>query len=204
MATQAATAKHTDHPAEPAWEIARLFPAQGYWSEEEYLGLETNHLVEFSEGRVEVLPMPTDIHQTIVGYLFTAFLSWVQRFGGKVLFAPFRVRLWPGKFREPDLVLMLAAHDDRRHDQYWDGADLVVEVVSADDPERDLVLKRQEYAQADIPEYWIVDPQTQTIRVLHLEAGRYTERGPFKRGEIATSVLLEGLRIDVAAVFDAN
>ncbi len=36
----------------------------------------------------------------------TAFLSWVQRFGGKVLFAPFRVRLWPGKFREPDLVLM--------------------------------------------------------------------------------------------------
>ena len=52
---------------EPAWQIARLFPAQGAWTVEEYLALtnDTNHLVEFSQGYVEVLPMPTRRHQKV-------------------------------------------------------------------------------------------------------------------------------------------
>ncbi|MFN3333532.1 MAG: Uma2 family endonuclease, partial [Caldilinea sp.] len=53
--------------AEPAWEVALLFPAQGAWSEEDYLYLDTNHLVEFSDGKIEVLPMPSDKHQAIAG-----------------------------------------------------------------------------------------------------------------------------------------
>lgn len=55
--------------AEPTWEIARLFPYQGEWSEEEYLALETHHLIEFDEGDLEVLPMPDIGHQRIVGFL---------------------------------------------------------------------------------------------------------------------------------------
>jgi hypothetical protein len=35
---------------EPAWDIARLFPPQGGWSEEEYLRLPGNHLSEFDQG----------------------------------------------------------------------------------------------------------------------------------------------------------
>ena len=42
---------------EPTWEIAQLFPAQGHWTEEEYLALDTNHLIEFSQGQLEVLPI---------------------------------------------------------------------------------------------------------------------------------------------------
>jgi hypothetical protein len=59
-----------DDQAEPAWEIATLFPAQGAWSEADYFLLPTNHLVEFSHGRVEVLPMPTQSRQLIVLFLY--------------------------------------------------------------------------------------------------------------------------------------
>ena len=59
-----------DKEGEPAWEIARLFPNQGFWSEEDYLALDGNHLVEFSDGYVEVLPMPTTSHQRIVLFLY--------------------------------------------------------------------------------------------------------------------------------------
>ena len=48
---------------EPTWDVAQLFPPQGDWSEAEYLALDTNHLVEFSQGFVEFLPMPTLSHQ---------------------------------------------------------------------------------------------------------------------------------------------
>ena len=43
---------------DPTWEVAYLFPSQGAWSVTDYLALETNHLVELSEGRLEVLAMP--------------------------------------------------------------------------------------------------------------------------------------------------
>ena len=141
---------------EPAWEVATLFPAQGAWSEEEYLSLDTNHLVEFSHGHIEVLPMPSDKHQSIVFFLSALLGAFARKSGGKVLFAPLRLRLWPDKIREPDLLFLADASDPRRQDAYWTGADLVVEVVSPDDPARDLVTKRNEYAQAGIPEYWIV------------------------------------------------
>src|SRR5688572_32250668 len=87
--------------AGPAWDIARLFPNQGHWDEGDYLTLTTNHLVEFSDGRVEVLPMPTTSHQLIVAYLYNLLLRFVSRRSlGTVLFAPLRVRLRKAKYRE--------------------------------------------------------------------------------------------------------
>ncbi len=51
------------------------------------------------------------------------------------------------------------------------GADLVVEVVSKNDPKRDLETKLREYAAAGIPEYWIVDPMEHSIEVYQNEQG---------------------------------
>ncbi|MBI2898065.1 MAG: Uma2 family endonuclease [Deltaproteobacteria bacterium] len=184
--------------SEPAWEVAKLFPDQGSWSEEEYLALGTNRLVEYSHGSVEVLPMPTQLHQAIVGLLYSALVAFTRpRRLGSVLFAPLRVRLWPGKLREPDVVFMLAEHAARRHEEYWEGADLVMEVVSDDDRRRDIEIKRREYSQAGIPEYWIVDPLLESITVLRLEGGEYAVHGTFARGAVATSPLLAGLEVPV-------
>ena len=196
-------AAHADQVVEPAWEVAFLFPAQGEWSEHEYLELDTNHLVEFSHGQIEVLPMPSDRHQAIVGFLFVIFLRLAQQIHGTVRIAPLRVLLWTGKIREPDLVFLRSARDPRRQEQYWTGADLVVEVVSPDDRQRDHVTKRLEYAKAGIPEYWIVDPQSELILVLQLDEDRYVEHGRFGRGAVATSARYTGLAVDVAAALDA-
>jgi Uma2 family endonuclease len=189
-----------------AWEVAPLLPMQGEWTEDSYLWLtnHTNRLVEFSDGYIEVLPMPTDTHQTISSYLYDALRVFLQQLGGVVRYAPLCVRINARKFREPDLVCLLSKTDARRHDAFWDGADLVVEIVSPDDPGRDLVKKRREYAQARIPEYWIVNPQTGLITILRLEHDKYIDHGVFKRGETATSALLDGFAVDVQAVLDAE
>ena len=63
---------------ELTWEIAQLFPAQGHWSEEEYLALDTNHLIEFSHGQLEVLPMPTQSHQLLVIAFFELLRNFVR------------------------------------------------------------------------------------------------------------------------------
>ncbi len=191
-----------DSTAEPTWEIAQLFPAQGHWSEEEYLALDTNHLIEYSHGQIEVLPMPTQSHQLLVIALFKFLDNFIRtRQLGTVLLAPMRVQLWQGKFREPDILFMRTEHEDRRSDQFWQGADLVMEVVSPDDPRRDRVTKRREYAQTGIPEYWIVDPAQRSITVLTLDEQTYALHGEFDEGADATSVLLDGFAVSVCAVF---
>ena len=189
---------------EPAWDIAQLFPPQGSWSEEEYLALDGNRIVEFSDGHIEVPPMPTTSHQLMVAYLHGLLFSFVSpRRLGTALFAALRVRLRPEKFREPDVVFMLKKHFRRMGEEFWEGADLVMEVVSGnkEDRRRDLVTKRKEYARAGIPEYWIVDPQEERVLVLRLEGKRYKIHGNFSKGQAAVSVLLPGFSVDVNELF---
>jgi len=177
---------------------------QGSWSEEQYLKLtdQTNRLIEFTDGYVEALPVPTESHQAMLEFLFLALRAFVERLGGKARFAALRMQIRDGKFREPDILLVRDAADPRRQNAYWLGADLVVEIVSPDNPERDTKVKRVDYAEAGIPEYWIVNPIDETITVLTL-SDDYVEHGVFRRGATATSALLDGFGVRVADVFDA-
>ena len=70
--------------------LEEILPPQGRWSEDEYLVLtdHRNRLVEFTDGFLEILPMPTDKHQAILGFLFQAFIGFAEPRGGKVRFSP--------------------------------------------------------------------------------------------------------------------
>src|SRR3990170_4537478 len=153
--------------ADYAWEVATLFPEQGEWSEEAYLDLTdgTNRRIEFTDGRLEFLPMPTEIHESLVRFLFLALYQFVEtRKLGEVYFNGIRVRIRPRKIRLPDVLFLHKDHFHVRHNRVWDGADLAIEVVSDDpkDRERDYEQKLADYAEAKVNEYWIVDPERRT------------------------------------------
>jgi len=196
---------------EPAWEIATLFPLQGTWSEEAYLALSSNRLLELNDGCLEVLPTPTYFHELIVEFLYDLLRLFVKDRGlGKVMRAPLPIRLWAGQMREPDVLFLrpdrlqqLARAGNRAQP---DGADLVMEVVSpgAHNRERDLEVKRSEYARAGISEYWIVDPEQQMISVLSLNGDVYRVAGEYGLDQTASSVLLPGFTVAVQAAFDAG
>ncbi len=203
--SKAVTVTPASRPGTPTWEIAYLYPTQGEWTEEDYLALDTNHLVEFTDGCLEFLPMPNLLHQFLVDYLHSLLKSHVQRHeSGRVLFAPLPVRLRPGTIREPDVVWL---KPERMTDlrQPPDGADLVMEVVSEGESarQRDIQTKRHEYAQAGIPEYWIIDPESSTATVLTLHENEYREHGTFGTGTTADSVLLPGFTVNIDELFAA-
>lgn len=190
----------------PTWEIARLFPNQGRWTEREYLALDTNQLIEFCDGHLEFLPMPGFLHQRLVAFIYHQLFVFVtSRQLGEVHFAPLWVRTVPDAIREPDVVYVRPERIVGLHEPS-NAADLVVEVVSPgkEARKRDLEEKRDEYARAGISEYWIVDPEKQTVSVLALEGETYREHGEFKNGQSAESVLLPGFRLDVKALFAAG
>jgi Uma2 family endonuclease len=194
---------------EPAWDIARLYPVQGEWSKNNYLSiaLNENWLIEYTDGCIEVLPMPTIEHRLIVKFLLMSLDSFTQpRNLGVVLFAPLPVKTFAKKYREPDLIFNFTDNHAKRQKEYYETADLVMEVVSADKTsrQRDYEKNRKDYAEAGIREYWIVDPQDRRITVLALEDNRYVEHGVFHAGQDANSRLLSGYLVNVDAVFAAG
>jgi Uma2 family endonuclease len=198
--TQAASRQPKIAPrGEPVWEIAELFPEQGDWTERQYLSLTTNRLVEFDNGTIEVLTLPTKTHQLIVLFLYDLIKRFVvaRGMGGSVLVAAYKLRVPSGKYREPDVLYLTPEQDARAGEQFTEAAELVVEVVSPDDPGRDYVTKRQEYAEVGVPEYWIIDIAARQILVLRLEAGTYVEHGRCGLGGRAESHRFPGLAVAV-------
>jgi Uma2 family endonuclease len=193
---------------QPVWALAARFPKQGEWTEAAYLALPEGfpRLELDGAGYLEVLPMPTDRHQAILTAVLLVLLEHVRVAGGWARPAGIRVRLAPGRFREPDVAFLSREHGAKRGDEFWTGADVVAEVVSggAEDRVRDHVVKRQEYAEAGIAEYWIVDPFEETLTVLALDGAVYREVGVFTRGTTATSPTLPGVSLDVSGVLDAQ
>ena len=188
--------------------IAQLFPAQGTLERAGISGLDTNRLVEFSHGFVEFLPMPTLTHQLIAMLsLSPPGIVRVRRnsLGDCSVPAALQGAALGREVSRARRVFMRAEHASRMGEQFWEGADLVMEVVSdGTKPHRDLVTKREEYAQAGIPEYWIVDPELGQITVLTLDGTSYAVHGEFTRGEQATSKLLPGFAVDVTSALAAK
>jgi len=185
------------------WELVTMFPRQGDWTEDDYLRCEFNGLVEFVDGVLEFLPTPTFSHQDLVAYLYTQLSRFIgPRKPAEVYFSPIHVKTIEGSIREPD-VAYIRPQRIRDRSKPAKGADLVLEVVSgaARDRDRDDKVKRSEYAASGIPEYWIVDPETETITVLTLVGNEYQVHGEYRKGTSASSVLLPGFHIDVAETF---
>ena len=102
---------------------------------------------------------------------------------------------------EPDIVIIL---NERRdivgRSRVEAPPDIVAEILSAD-RNRDLVRKRQIYAEACVLEYWPIDPRNGTVTQLELQGGEYVERAVLGSDDTLTTPLLPGLSIPLAAIF---
>lgn len=182
--------------------ILELFPRQGEWREGDYFSLPGNRMVELVDGHVEILPVPSLLHQFLARLVFLQLHEFVERHRlGIVMSAPTRIRISDRHFREPDVLFVCATNFHRRQAQFWEIANLVVEIISPDDPDRDVIDKRHDYARAGIAEYWIIDPRDDSIQVFYLRDGAYSDGIRVISGQSAESKILSGFRTDVAELF---
>ena len=122
---------------------------------------------------------------------------------GEVFSNGIRLRIRPRKVRLPDVIFLHRDHFHARHNRVWDGADLVIEVVSDSpgDRQRDCEEKLIDYAEARVAEYWIIDPERQVVIVHRLAGSNYSQPRKFGRGQIANSALLEGFGVNIGSLF---
>ena len=188
-----------------AWELARLYPPQGAWTEQEYLRLTDgdNIRVEFRRWSLGVSGNAYRDSRGTVGVSVRCASSIRQ--GARIGEGPIQRDEGANHLGQsggcPTSSTWAERTSGKRHNQLWDGIDLAMEVVGDDpkDRKRDYEEKLAEYARAGIAEYWIVDYQERVVIVNTLPTGNdeYREHCRFTDGDLATSVLLEGFTVDV-------
>ncbi len=83
--------------------------------------------------------------------------------------------------------------------------ELVVEIGSPGTRKRDETIKRRLYERTGVDEYWVVDPEIDTIRVYRRSGGTFARVVELSAdaGDVLTTPLLPGLEIPLARVMKA-
>ena len=122
---------------------------------------------EVVRGELFVTPPPSDDHETITARLTRLLDPFVAANSLGMVYRPRAVFRFEGSEVEPDLMVR-QAHQRRRRGS-WDDAPtpaLIVEVLSPSTRRRDHEQKRQLYLDAGVPEYWIIDPDAERVRIV--------------------------------------
>ena len=161
--------------------------------------------MELDEGELYIMPRPRKVHQDSQFWLRWHFENYFMEFDEPPAYVSHDVivalSVEDRRLYAPDLSIVLRERAHIIGDRMIEGApDIVVEILSSD-RSRDLVRKRQLYAAAGIPEYWMFDYLNDTATLLELRGGEYAERAVLGPSDTLTTPLLPGLVIPLADVF---
>lgn len=187
---------------------------------EEYLRLETDSLpagqFEYVDGELRALPPESELNDWIANYLFLLFAN--MRLVPSRLIRPHSCEvevpvLQDGdpRTRIPDLVILREQHLALTRRRLTITREmppplLIAEVVSPGDAnqQRDYQRKRDQYEDLGVPEYWLIDPALQTITVLALQNGQYSEVGVFRSSDRILSPGFPALNLTAEQVLRAG
>lgn len=154
---------------------------------------------ELIDGEALVVPAPNTRHQRIITRLFNTVYNHVEEHGGGEAFvSPYDVVLSDYDVFQPDIVFIaerdaaVITEANVRGSPTW-----AIEVLSPSTAKRDEEFKLQRYELFAVPEYWIVDPERDQVRVYRLVSGRYDEPTVLAPPDVARPLLPEGLEVEL-------
>ncbi len=164
-----------------------------------------NFQYELLNGEIVKKASPTVQHQRISIRLIAAILNYLtQNSIGEVFHAPLGVVLDNFNAPQPDIIFIRNENIDiiDEQDQIVRGVpDILIEIFSPGSIKRDRIEKKELYEQFSVPEFWIVDPNNQSVEVYQIQEGKYQIFAfAATEGKVQSSVLL-GMELEVSGVF---
>jgi Uma2 family endonuclease len=142
-------------------------------------------------------------HQAVSLRIAAAMLLYAESGNlGHVIQAPCNVMLSREFIMQPDIFFIGAGRSGLICKTILRGApDVIIEILSQDTREKDLRTKRRIYAQFEVKEYWIVDPDNESVEVLLWSELGYATLGIYGRPDRLSSPILPKLRLPLRKVF---
>lgn len=178
----------------------------GTYSYADYLLWKFKERVELFKGKIfKMSPAPNTKHQSISMNL-TLGLGNIFKNECRLFSAPFDVR-FPKRGEsqiytvvQPDLCII--CDPNKLDDRGCIGApDLIIEILSPGNSKKEMKLKFNLYEEAEVREYWIVDPNQESVLINVLENGKYNTQNPIIDDEV-TSIIFPNLKIHTDDIFN--
>jgi Uma2 family endonuclease len=171
----------------------------------DYLQLPGDKRYEILEGELYVVPAPNTRHQRISKRILNALIRQIEEKGlGEVFNAPYDVIFSEENVVQPDILFVRKERMTIIGEANLPAApDLAVEILSPSTRKKDLAIKRKIYAKFGVQEYWIVDPDANTVEVLTWKESGYITAGIFAESERLASPLLTELDLPLDKIFAA-
>ena len=137
---------------------------------------------ELIDGEHYVTPSPVTKHQRISGNIFVILGTYIQKTKiGQLFAAPMDVVLSDLDVVQPDLLFISNARASIMTEKNIQGApDLVVEILSESSRKTDEMIKRKLYERHRVSEYWIVDPELESVKIY-----RFSDKGYSRIAELS-------------------
>jgi Uma2 family endonuclease len=166
---------------------------------------EDNVIREILDGELFVAASPVTRHQRIVGRLFSEIARYLSSNPiGEVFIAPLDTVFSTDNVCSPDVFFVSNERASIITRKNIQGApDFVIEVLSELNRRNDEVRKRAIYDRFGVDEYWIVDPEVNTVRIFRRQEKLLVlvHELAAARNDVATPLILPGLAIDLAELF---
>ncbi len=171
---------------------------------EDYERLPEGAPYQLIAGELIMTPSPTPFHQSIIYQLILELGFFVKRNKlGKILPAPIDVYLSDEDIYQPDLIFIRA---DRargiRKDKLRIIPDLVEEVLSPSTAYYDLTRKKEMYCISGVTEYWIVNPEAETIEIMVKHGEIYQTEQFLHKTDTLESAMFPGFTMKIENIFE--
>lgn len=158
---------------------------------------------ELRNGQIIYMPSPTPNHQEICLNIATELRAYVRaKKLGRVIISPMDVTLTPTDTIQPDVLFV---REDRLNiitDKRVVGApDLVVEVLSEGNTQKEMNYKKFVYETAGVREYWFINPEKQTLTQYENIGQEFLRLQVLNAGDTLRSTTVEGFSLIVGEVF---
>ena len=172
----------------------------------EYMTTPDDKRYQLLDGEMILAPSPTSRHQSILLRLVIPLEQFIATNGlGRVWVAPLDVVLSNTDVAQPDILFVSHTRGEIITEANIQGApDLVVEILSPSTAQYDRGYKQLLYGRHGVQEYWMVDPDAETVEVLSLGEEGIESQDSYQRGQTLSSPLLEGLSIDLELIFSQS
>ncbi len=163
--------------------------------------------MELINGEIYLLSSPSIGHQEILGRLYLIFTEFFKKKKCRVFLAPFDVHFRKKDIKDPDVIQpdVLVACDMENNvtekGRYMGTPTLVVEILSDSTRTKDMIDKLNTYRLSGVKEYWIIDMRQEQVMVYDFEDCEIGRFKTYEKGDIAESLVFNGLSAEISDLF---
>ncbi|MBI2470883.1 MAG: Uma2 family endonuclease [Planctomycetes bacterium] len=169
---------------------------------QDYLQLSEDKRYEIIDGDLFMVPSPNERHQYILSNVFYVLFDYVRKNKlGAIYCAPFDILFSEEDIVQPDVIFV--SNENKKvitKDNIKGSPDLLVEILSPSTSRRDIGIKKKLYAGHGVREYWIVDPERETVEVFRLKGPEF-EGKRYGIQDSLSSDVIKDLAIEVKEIF---